>query len=116
MNTPTLTLVQYYTGVALSAMLTDSDADYEYVAEHAVEIAEKAVARLKDARLRYDTELVDGLRNLCGYTQDGSATEVLIFQDDATNDWCVKVGKRSFFGRSFHAAIDAAMAKEGGAK
>lgn len=50
------------------------------------------------------------LRELLGYVQDGSHTTVSIGQDDATYDWCVTVGKKTYYRKSLEAAIDAAVA------
>ncbi len=63
--------------------------------------------------LRKDAERLKAIRDLCGYVEDGSAGVLKIFQDDATKDWFVKVGNtRIACGRSFNAAIDAAMKGE----
>lgn len=45
------------------------------------------------------------LRALLGHVQDGSAATVTISQDDATEDWCVRVGKRTFISRSLETAL-----------
>lgn len=52
------------------------------------------------------------LRNLCGYVEDDSYCTVKIYQDDATRDWIVVVGKSTnwFHASSFNGAIDAAVA------
>jgi hypothetical protein len=53
-----------------------------------------------------------GLRALCGCVENGSDAVVTIFQDDATREWCVKVGSKTFvrsYGASMGAAIDAAI-------
>ncbi len=67
------------------------------------------------AELRADKERLRGLRELCGYVENGSDTVVTLFQDDATKDWFCKVGKTSHWGNSFDAAIDAAR-QQGGQK
>ena len=66
---------------------------------------------------RKDAEkLLKGLRNLCGFVEDGSSACVTISQDDATKDWIVTVGgpgsKRWWCGRSLEEAIDAAMKED----
>jgi hypothetical protein len=52
------------------------------------------------------------LRNLCGYVEDGSCTNVTIGQDDATREWVIfTTGTKNWWhGGSFNGAIDAAMA------
>lgn len=40
-----------------------------------------------------DTQLIDGLRKLCGYVEDGSATSVTISLDEATRDFTLSVGR-----------------------
>lgn len=39
-----------------------------------------------------DTELLNGLRKLCGYVQDSSQTTITISQDDATKAWILRWG------------------------
>ena len=56
-----------------------------------------------------DAARLKGLRELCGFVQNGSDTVIKIFQDDATREWVVKVGEESYCGRSFGTAIDAAL-------
>lgn len=60
-----------------------------------------------DVRLR-------GLRELCGYVENGSDTVVKIFQDDATKDWLIKAGsganEHRWIASSFNGVIDAMMA------
>lgn len=49
------------------------------------------------------------LRKALGYVENGTSTEVLIFQDDATNDFIIKVGKNrieEFWGQSLSEALD----------
>lgn len=56
-----------------------------------------------------DTELLNGLRKLCGYVENGSNTSVTIFRDDATRDWVVYVGNRWYWGRDFKETIRKAI-------
>lgn len=54
---------------------------------------------------------LDGLRELCGYVEDGSCQFVSIGQDDASRAWCVSIGRKHYAsGPTFVAAIDAALA------
>jgi len=58
---------------------------------------------------------LDALRAICGSVEDGSATTVRIFQDDASREWFVRFGNirsllRQFHASSFEGAIDAALA------
>ena len=46
------------------------------------------------------------LKQLMGYVQNGSDTEIRMFQDDATLSYWVQVGNRSNFGRSLEEALD----------
>ena len=65
---------------------------------------------------RKDAELLEGLRNLCGFVEDGSSEAVTIAQDDATKDWIVRVGglgsKRWWYGRSLKEALTSAMQED----
>lgn len=59
--------------------------------------AERAAARLR------------GIRELMGYIEAGEGDTVSLFQDDATKNYFIKVGKRSWFANSFEGAIDVAV-------
>jgi len=48
------------------------------------------------------------LREMLGYSQDGSAVAVTISQDDATGGWSVRRGVRTFFGDTLDSALKAA--------
>lgn len=52
---------------------------------------------------------MQGLRKLCGYVENGSDTVVKIFQDDATRDWVVKVGPKSYYAVDLGTALDKAI-------
>jgi hypothetical protein len=41
-----------------------------------------------------------------GYVENGTDTTVKIFQDDATRECFVVVGKKSYFGPSFQQALE----------
>lgn len=78
-----------------------------------------ALKVLAESEDRRDAERLDCIRKLCGYVEDGSDQTVRILQDDATRDWFVEVGqfgrsKTKGSGRSFKAAIDAAIEAEKG--
>jgi len=62
------------------------------------------------AELAKDAARLKGLRELCGYWQDSSDTTVKLFQDDATRTWIIKVDDDCYYGNTFNAAIDAAIA------
>ena len=70
-----------------------------------------ALSRASSSRdeVEKDAARLKGLRELCGFVQNGSDTVIKIFQDDATREWVVKVGEESYCGRSFGTAIDAAL-------
>ena len=53
--------------------------------------------------------LLDGLRALCGYVENGTDSTVKIYQDDATKNWCVMVGKRGYYNDSFESVLDDAI-------
>lgn len=60
-----------------------------------------------------------GLRELCGYIEDGSHDTLVIGQDDATKEWVLTLGHQScttrtrhYYGATFEAVIDAAMKAE----
>lgn len=51
----------------------------------------------------------DRLIRACGYVQNGSDEQVVIFQDDATFEWHIKIGRnhiREYHGLSLIDAID----------
>lgn len=60
-----------------------------------------------------DTARIDGLRKLCGYVEDGSASYITISLDDATKAFTVSIGPRQArmwsYGEGFREAIDAAI-------
>lgn len=58
---------------------------------------------------------MQGLRELCGYVEDGSDTSVTVFQDDATREWLLRVGDsyrtiKRYHGSGFGEVIDLAIA------
>lgn len=55
------------------------------------------------------TVSVRSLEQLAGYVFSGDYTTVRLFQDDATNEWIVKVGERLYWGASLGAALEAAF-------
>ena len=70
----------------------------------------------KVMKVHGDAELLNNLRRVCGYVENGSSEAVTICQDDATNDWGVSVGytglggrKRHYHARSFHQALRLAV-------
>jgi hypothetical protein len=80
----------------------------------------ETVARVVDAlndRGAEDTARIDGLRRLCGYVENGSASHITISLDDATKNFTIHVGpsaaKRWSHGEGFREAIDAAIKEHG---
>ncbi len=64
----------------------------------------------QDHRQNDDAEtLINGLREMCGYVENGTETTVRIGQDDATKEWIVWVGKRWFHGSSMRGALRSAI-------
>lgn len=75
-----------------------------------------AVHRVIDAlndRGAEDTARIDGLRALCGFVENGSATHITISLDDATRNFTIHVGPTQAriwsHGESLREAIDAAI-------
>lgn len=62
-------------------------------------------------RIWNDADLLASLRRLCGYVENGSSESIGISQDDATNEWVLRIGPsmsprvRHFHARSFHQVI-----------
>lgn len=48
------------------------------------------------------------LREMCGHWQNGSCTDVHIYEDDATHTWIVLVGKKRYYGDTFDEALNIA--------
>jgi hypothetical protein len=60
--------------------------------------------------MKTDKELLDGLRDLCGYVEDGSSARVTILQDDATKDWFLLVESRTIaYSTGFRSVISDAI-------
>ena len=51
--------------------------------------------------------------HLCGYIENGGGDALRIAQDDATRDWSLSVGTRSYYATSFEAVVDKAQEMEG---
>ena len=72
--------------------------------------------RVQVRKLTKEAERLKGLRNLCGFVEDGSNESVTICQDDATRDWTIRVGgpgsRKWWYGHSFENVIDAAMQED----
>lgn len=83
-----------------------------------------AQARLVEQAMRDagDADLLEAVRRMCGYVEDGSSENICITQDDATREWSVYIGAgisthshgraRHYHGTSFHQAIRNAALKE----
>ena len=65
---------------------------------------------------RKAVQAISHLEELMGYVQDGSDTTVSLFQDDATMDFMLRVGKKMYWGRSLENVIDKAFEAEGSRK
>ena len=87
-------------------MIEDSG---HYVSESVFAEIERLKAEL--AEVKKDAERLKGLRELCGYVEDGSSQTMRITQDDATKDWIIRWNDKAgwVFSSSFNGAIDAAM-------
>lgn len=79
-----------------------------------LETRDKAGKNIWSEKMTPD-QILDGLRNLCGYVENGSDTKVAIYQDDATKTWTVSVGMRKFknyHGESMSQALIEAIEEE----
>lgn len=58
-----------------------------------------------------DAKRLNDLRELCGFVEDGSSDVLTIFQDDATRDWSLRLGKTYLVhsGINFKQTIDEAV-------
>ncbi len=66
-----------------------------------------APARVTEEIMR---DRMNGLRDLCGYVEDGSSQTISIGQDDATKEWAIRRGGKILgFGATMTAAVDAAL-------
>lgn len=81
----------------------------DWSGDHGEQIKTLIAASRMALELMEDSRRFKNLRHLMGYVQDGSQDSVTLFQDDATSDYFVKVGKQSFFGTSLNEAIDKAI-------
>lgn len=111
-----------------SRMVGDGSGDREYVlSQNDIDklrglrdafIAESIIAA---QRFVNDADLLDKLRRMCGYVENGSSEYITIGQDDATTEWGLQVGDsharstgkaRRYSGTSFHRVIFVAAEKE----
>lgn len=80
------------------------------------ETVNRVVAALNDKGAE-DTARIEGLRKLCGYVENGSASHITISLDDATKNFTIHIGpgatKRWSHGEGLREAIDAAIAEYG---
>ena len=65
---------------------------------------------------RKAVQTLESLRKLMGYVQNGSDETVSLFQDDATMDYMLRVGKKTYWGLSLENVIDKAFEAEGSRK
>ena len=63
--------------------------------------------------LRRKVKTLSHLRELMGYVQNGSDETVSLFQDDATMDYMLRVGKKTYWGLSLENVIEKAFEAEG---
>ena len=59
---------------------------------------------------------LESLRELMGYVQNGSEETVYLFQDDATMDYMLRVGEKTYWGHSLENVIEKAFEAEGSRK
>ena len=66
--------------------------------------------------LRRKVKTLNHLKELMGYVQNGSDETVSLFQDDATMDYMLRVGKKTYWGLSLENVIEKAFEAEGSRK
>ena len=66
--------------------------------------------------LRRKVKTLNHLKELMGYVQNGSDETVYLFQDDATMDYILRVGKKTYWGFSLENVIEKAFEAEGSRK
>ena len=66
--------------------------------------------------LRRKVKTLNHLKELMGYVQNGSDETVYLFQDDATMDYILRVGKKTYWGFSLENVIENAFKAEGSRK
>ena len=66
--------------------------------------------------LRRKVKTLNHLEELMGYVQNGSDETVSLFQDDATMDFMLRVGKKTYWGLSLENVIEKAFKAEGSRK
>ena len=66
--------------------------------------------------LRRKVKTLNHLKELMGYVQNGSDETVYLFQDDATMDYILRVGKKTYWGFSLENVIEKAFKAEGSRK
>ncbi len=66
--------------------------------------------------LRRKVKTLSHLRELMGYVQNGSDETVSLFQDDATMDFMLHVGNKTYWGLSLENVIEKAFEAEGSRK
>lgn len=64
----------------------------------------KTLERFRE--LEQDVARLRALRKAMGYVQNASESTVTLWQDDATNDFSIRVGKLELFDHSFSGALD----------
>lgn len=57
----------------------------------------------------YHARAFKTIEALAGHWQNGTDVTVRIYQDDATQEWVVSAGKKSFYGRSLMSALISAQ-------
>ena len=65
---------------------------------------------------RKAVQTLNHLKELMGYVQNGSDETVSLFQDDATMDYMLRVGKKTYWGLSLENVIEKAFEAEGSRK
>lgn len=107
-------LVEHHRRLSMTAIVDDDYPEVRYAYEgalHGLITGMKVNGRFEPGN-RYgidDGKIFRGLRDLCGYVENGSSVTVKLFQDDATREWFCTVDQRFFHAPSFKGAIEAAI-------
>jgi len=61
-----------------------------------------------------DEQIIHGLRNLVGYVENGTDAVIKIYQDDATKEFCVSIGRHCYvYDKSFRGCLIKAIKEHG---
>ena len=64
------------------------------------------------AKLRVANARLTGIQRMCGHVAGATDATFKIFEDDATREWCITIGKSHYHAISFMGVIDKAILGE----